>query len=264
MSLVIKDTGPVHYPARRDVFEFDEEVSAIFENMAQRSIPMYAEVHRLNAAFIQRHRESARHKGPYVIWDVGGSTGMAMKALSDRLGIYAPGGMVETACHVIDNSQPMLDQVHAKLPWIVPHLIDITEPKWTQTPGLPEPDCIIFNYVLQFIKPAQKLEVLKTLARALRTRGLFLMAQKETVKESNAGIIPTTLTEEYIQFRRNNGYTDKEIDLKTRALKNSMWLITKQTTLTGLYEAGFSVVHETTRWGNFASYGAIKSKGREL
>ena len=36
MSLIIdKVTGdPVHMPKRRDVFEFDEEVSQIFENMA--------------------------------------------------------------------------------------------------------------------------------------------------------------------------------------------------------------------------------------
>jgi len=260
MSLIIKDDQPVHFPKRRDVFEFDEEVAAIFENMAMRSIPMYAEVHRLNAAFIERHKSSARHKGPYVIWDVGGSTGMTMKALADRLGHYAPGGLVETACHVIDNSEPMLAQVHNKLPWIVPHHLDITEPGWTETPGLPEPDCVILNYVIQFVKPPHKAGIVKAATLSLRPRGLFLMAQKETSKENNAGIVPVAMDEEYIQFRRDNGYSQEEIDLKTRALKNSMWLVTKQTTLTMLYEAGFSTVYETTRWCQFASYACTKTK----
>jgi tRNA (cmo5U34)-methyltransferase len=264
MSLVIrqKDGQPVHYPKRRDIFEFDEEVSAIFENMAQRSIPMYSEVHRLNAAFIERHKNSTRHSGPYVVWDIGGSTGMAMKALADRMGMYAPGGIVETACHVIDVSQPMLDRVHKALPWVVPHNIDITQDGWADTPGLPQPDCIIMNYVLQFVKPPYKAGIVKTAANALRPRGLFLLAQKETIKENNSGIIPVSMDAEYIQFRKDNGYTQEEIDVKTAALKNSMWLVTKQTTLTTLYEAGFQTVYETSRWCQFASYGCTKTKSR--
>lgn len=262
MSLVIrqKDGQPVHVPKRRDHFEFDEEVSAIFENMAQRSIPMYAEVHRLNAAIIQRHKASTRHAGPYVVWDIGGSTGMAAKALMDRLGAYAPGGCAEIAYHVVDISQPMLQQVHDKLPWVVPHHLDITQEGWDKTPGLPQPDCVILNYVVQFVKPPYKAQIVKAAVKALRPRGLFLMAQKETSKDNNAGIVPTAMDEEYIQFRRDNGYSQEEIDLKTRALKNAMWLVTKQTTLTMLYEAGFGTVYETTRWCQFASYACTKTK----
>jgi tRNA (cmo5U34)-methyltransferase len=255
-----KDGQPVHVPKDRNHFEFDEEVSAIFENMAQRSIPMYGEVHRLNAAIIERHKNSTRHGGPYVIWDIGGSTGMAAKALMERLGQYAKGGCAEIAYHVVDVSEPMLKQVHDKLPWVVPHHLDITEEGWADTPGLPQPDCVILNYVLQFVKPPYKSGIVKTTTRALRPRGLFLMAQKETSKENNAGIVPVAMNEEYIQFRRDNGYTQEEIDLKTQALKNAMWLVTKQTTLTMLYEAGFSTVYETTRWCQFASYACTKTK----
>lgn len=266
MSLTIrqKDGQPVHVPKRRDFFEFDEEVSAIFENMAQRSIPMYAEVHRLNAAFIERHKNSTRHAGPYVIWDIGGSTGMAAKALMERLDMYAPGGCAEIAYHVIDVSPPMLRQVHEKLPWVVPHCLDITLDGWEENPGLPRPDCVLMNYVLQFVKPPYKQGIVKTAALALRPRGLFLMAQKETIKDNNAGIIPVGMDEEYIQFRRDNGYSQEEIDLKTAALKKSMWLVTKQTTLTTLYEAGFSTVYETSRWCQFASYGCTKTKPKGL
>lgn len=262
MSLTIRPvTGqPVHVPKRRDHFEFDEEVSAIFENMAERSIPMYAEVHRLNAAIIQRHKNSTRHAGPYVIWDIGGSTGMAAKVLMERLGAYAPQGMAEVAYHVIDVSNPMLMKVEEKLPWVVCHHLDITQEGWENTPGLPQPDCVLLNYVVQFVKPPYKAPIVKTVVRALRPRGLFLLAQKETSKENNAGIVPVAMDEEYIQFRRDNGYSQEEIDLKTRALKNSMWLVTKQTTLTMLYEAGFSTVYETTRWCQFASYACTKTK----
>ncbi len=263
MSLVIKSDGvPVHYPKRADRFRFDEEVSAIFEDMAERSIPMYTEVHRLNAAIIQRHKAGiGTRRTPYVIWDIGGSTGMAMKALADRVGFYAPEGCSEIAAHIIDESQPMLQKVHEKLPWTVGHHLDVTRKGWTDTPGLPQPDCIILNYVLQFVKGPYKADILKACARALRTRGLLLLAQKEAHKATTGGlIIPNTLDEEYIQFRRDNGYTIEEIERKTAALKNSMWLTTKQTTFGTLYEAGFNTVYETTRWGQFASYACTKTK----
>lgn len=261
MSLVIDSDGiPVHYPKRSDRFEFDEEVSAIFEDMAHRSIPMYAQVHAMNAAIIEKHKAGVR-RTPYVIWDIGGSTGMAMKALADRVGFYAPKGCSEISAHIIDVSQPMLDKVHEKLPWTVGHALDITRPGWTSTPGLARPDCIILNYVLQFVKGPYKGNIIKDCARALSSRGLLLLAQKEAHRAASAGgAIPTTMDEEYIQFRRDNGYTYEEIERKTAALKNAMWLTTKMTTLTDLYSAGFDTVYETTRWGQFASYASIKSQ----
>lgn len=263
MSLVIKSDGvPVHFPKREDRFQFDEEVSAIFEDMAERSIPMYAQVHKLNAAIIQRHRKGV-HRTPYVIWDIGGSTGMAMKALADRAGFYAPDGCSELAAHIIDESEPMLKKVHEKLPWTVGHHLDITRKGWTNTPGLPRPDCIILNYVLQFVQGTYKSMVVKACAKALRPRGLLLIAQKEANKPGSEGaVIPGTLNEEYIQYRRDNGYTDEEIARKTAALKNAMWLTTKQTMLTMLYENGFSTVYETTRWGQFASYASTMTSDR--
>ena len=161
MSLIIDSEGiPVHYPKRSDVFEFDAEVSAIFEDMAHRSIPMYAQVHRLNAAIIQNHLARTRGR-PYVIWDIGGSTGMAMKALADRIGFYAPQGCSEIVAHIIDVSEPMLAKVHEKLPWTVGHLLDLTKEGWSETTGLPVPDCILLNYVLQFIEPPQKAPLLQ-------------------------------------------------------------------------------------------------------
>lgn len=264
MSLVIRSDGvPVHFPRRSDHFEFDEEVSVIFEDMAHRSIPMYAEVHRINAALIERHKASTS-RTPYVIWDIGGSTGMAMKALADRMGFYAPHGCQEVAAHIIDVSEPMLKKVHEKLPWTVGHPLDITKKGWTETTGLPQPDCVILNYVLQFVKGTYKADIVKACARALRPRGLFLMAQKETAKSNSAGVVTTAMDEAYIQFRRDNGYTDEEIRCKTAALKNAMWLTTKQTTLTTLYEAGFDTVYETTRWCQFASYACTKTKSGGL
>jgi tRNA (cmo5U34)-methyltransferase len=263
VSLVIKSDGvPVHYPKRADHFEFDEEVSEIFEDMAQRSIPMYGEVHRINAAIIERHKKGKRP--PYVIWDIGGSTGMAEKALADRLGFYAPHGCQEIAAHIIDVSEPMLKKVHQKLPWTVGHALDITQQGWTETPGLPQPDCIILNYVLQFVKGPYKSYILKACARALRPRGLLLIAQKEAAKANSSGVVTAAMDESYIQFRRDNGYTDDEIERKTAALKNAMWLTTKQTTLTTLYESGFDTVYETTRWCQFASYACTKTKSGDL
>ena len=48
MSLTHAQGKHIHFPATPDKFEFDAEVATIFDSMALRSIPMYAEVHRMH------------------------------------------------------------------------------------------------------------------------------------------------------------------------------------------------------------------------
>lgn len=270
MSLVIdKKTGdPVHYPKRRDVFEFDDEVAPIFENMAVRSIPLYAEVHRQTAAFIEHHMNNqsgrrAKEPRPYTIVDYGASTGMTVKALCNRLQIpikERPKGLRYVA---IDVSQPMLAELERTIPWAETHLLDMTQIEKVKE-AFDEfaiiADFAVMHYFLQFIRPTYKQPVIEAAIKNLKMFGMLAMSQKESPKVGTSTVVTQVANDEYIRFRKDNGYSDKEITVKTHALKKSMYPVSRQSIINMLYNVGLTEPTEIARWFQFSSFICTKAR----
>lgn len=240
--------NPVHYPSNPELFQFDDEVSSIFDNMARRAIPMYDTVHKLHGAILLDHwRHARRHASQYRVIDVGSSTGRFFKELCNQLQLplhVAPHGIVSFA---VDPSVGMMKQLEENVPWVVPFnkgLLDIPNYLYDSV------DAINISYVLQFIPERDKRRALATLAKLLKPGGLLLMAQKDDVLYEPFG---ATMYEQYDTFKLNNGYTRQEIDAKTDALRNAMWPTPHGTLVSWLEEAGFGDIVETTRWNCFSS-----------
>ena len=252
MSLVI-DTGvePVHKPKRRDVFEFDKEVASIFENMAVRSIPTYAETHRVHSRlvkdFIDTRMESHGERYTFSIADIGSSTGVFIKMLMHTYGrtsFLEPLDGIEVSA--IDPSEPMMHKLSVSLPWVNTIVSDTNMLRDVSAYF----DVVNASYLLQFIRPELQLETLQTIADSMNKGSMLLLSQKET---QGTKWLTDAFSRQYIQFRRDNGYTDEEIINKTAALQNSMWPIDYATLLQYLDAVGFTSVQETTRWLNFNS-----------
>lgn len=237
MSLALTPENPVHFPKDEDLFQFDDEVAAIFENMAARAIPMYAEVHRMHVGMYLDY-----FKPGAVIADIGSSTGTFFRTIQQakdaslhRLGVTA---------YAVDVSQPMMDRLSSAFPDVHAIVGDIST-----LPDLPEPaDVIACLYVLQFIEGERRKAALNWLARNLAPGGVLILGQKEVVSWAHA----CRFTETYFQFRRDNGYTQAEIDAKTKALRGAMWPVTQGDLEAELEERGLDYV-ETTRWLQFTS-----------
>ena len=261
MSLVI-DSGrdPVHYP-RRDIFEFDEEVSPIFENMALRSIPMYAEMHRMHARMARVHAERGR-RAKHTIVDIGASTGVFFKMLAKEVGFSLaddPWAGYGLDCIAVEPSEPMRQQM-AGLPWVRKFDMQGHEVEEKLLPVIPAgADIVCMHYVLQFIPKSFKQLTLQAIYKIMRKNGLLFLGQKEAPPDANHKMIEDVLQELYIDFRKDNGYSDEEIAVKTKALKGSMWLQSRASLQQMLFRAGFDRIIETTRWGQFSSWVAVKS-----
>ena len=81
MSLTHAQGKHIHFPATPDKFEFDAEVATIFDSMALRSIPMYAEVHRMHVEmFADKFVKGA------VVADIGASTGNFFTQIELQIG----------------------------------------------------------------------------------------------------------------------------------------------------------------------------------
>jgi tRNA (cmo5U34)-methyltransferase len=258
MSLVIGKTGdPVHIPKRRDVFEWDKEVASVFDNMAQRSIPMYAETHRVHASLVRKYAESYyRNRNtmdrPLVVADIGASTGAFIKMLCHVYDCDYRSGIPNVDIVAFDSSLDMLDDIGKTLPWV--HRI-----KHDVTLGFQDIDIdfdvVNLSYVLQFLPEAARPNILKSIAKRMRTGGIIFLSHKEKVTVDCLNLM---FHQEYVGFRRDNGYSDEEIDAKTKALQNSMWINSFDYTRDMLIDAGLYYVQPTTRWLNFSSMVAFK------
>lgn len=243
MSLIQKGGEVVHIPKRRDVFQFDSEVATIFDDMAVRSIPMYEEVHRLHCSLLRESIEEAT-----LIVDIGSSTGHLFGAIENEIGFKLEEAGIEGIA--FDSSPEMLVELTRRYPTVQGVCRDITDAADLKRPA----DIIFCLYTIQFIPPERKALAFDWIVRNLKMGGYLVLGQKEAVPGVWAA---EAFSEEYYQFRRDNGYTQEEIDAKTRALANSMWPISVAQIQSELAARGV-VTYPTSRWLQFSTMLGIR------
>jgi tRNA (cmo5U34)-methyltransferase len=229
----------IHMPNNPNKFVFDTEVAAIFDDMADRSIPMFRGAHDLHA------RLAAPWVGGSVL-DIGASRGAFLAALDEHYGIE------NINAKATDNSPAMVGYLSDDYPSVDVELVDITGRGFMNC--LHTYDLINMTYVLQFIQKAQQRMVLSKVCTMIKKGGVLFLGQK-LYDESPAGRV---LHEMYIQWRMNNGYTREEIEAKTAALANSMWPPVESSLIQDLKSFGMTEVVRTCSWGPFSNLMCIK------
>ncbi len=233
----------MHFPEKKDKFEFDEEVAFLFDDMARRSIPMYEEAHRMHVSMLLKCLVPGT-----LIADIGSSTGMTYREIERQMGKTL---MEAGVCaYAVDSSRPMNDRLKKRFPAVISYAKNVQD-----MPDLPRPVDIMFAYyVLQFVPPNERAKSLLWMVRNVQPGGYLVLGQKDDMLDRP---FDSAFTEEYYKFRRGNGYTQQEIDAKTAALKNSMWPVPNAQLMAELFSLGFEAV-ETSRWLQFSTILAVK------
>jgi tRNA (cmo5U34)-methyltransferase len=263
------DQQPVHYPKNPDKFEFDDEVAAIFPNMADRSIPLYRDMHAIHAnILIREYRNHVKQGlGTYRVLDIGASHGDfygAIIAEGERLDI----DLSDLSYLGLDISEAMVGRGAAKYPearFEVHNICSFSSSADFITPADEERyHAVSMHYVMQFIHPGSRLEVANKIRHLSQPESLLFYGQKEEIKYASMDTAPVarvaeSLKDFYIQFRLANGYTMDEIAAKTAALKNSMWEASYAYDVQPLLRhAGYLEFYDTMRYGVFHSFIGIK------
>ncbi len=226
-------------------FEFNENVAKVFDNMVERSIPFYHEIHRLIIDLAGKIK-----KKNVIIYDLGCSTGTTMILLDQFLkkkGINA---------HFIgiDNSIPMLEKCREKLIKNKVRSYTLLCADLTQF-DFGKADMVIMNYTLQFIPVKNRLELLKKIYKSLNSKGLFVMTEKIHSEEKNTQDL---ITELYYDFKERNGYSRLEIAQKREALEKFLITLSTKDELELMKKAGFKKRDQIFRWYNFSCFLGMK------
>lgn len=244
MLTVPADGAAVHFPAKPEKFEFDNEVAQVFPDMALRSIPLFYETHALHAALCAPWMAQEN----VAILDVGASRGAFLTALATRYGLPRGGAHVRAN----DVSVDMARQLASDFPWARVDQLDISGDEFMSLPDA-QWDIINCTYVVQFVHKNRQVAVLRKLARLLKPGGVMFLGQKL----DSSGVMGRMLHEQYIEFRMSNGYSREEIEAKTKALQNSMWPMPEENLTHYLNLSGLALL-ETSRWTVFNNYMCTK------
>ena len=141
-------------------FEFDEAVASVFDDMLSRSVPFYDEVRALVISLILAEEKEGKR-----VLDLGSSTAKFLLALHSKMD-------TKMELKGLDNSQAMLDRAEQKCQAFGANIeLELAD---MLTYNYANEDVVVANYTLQFIRPMQRLELIKKLYDGLNDDGVFI------------------------------------------------------------------------------------------
>ncbi|EQC45527.1 carboxy-S-adenosyl-L-methionine synthase CmoA [Bacteriovorax sp. Seq25_V] len=226
-------------------FEFNDDVAQVFDDMVERSIPNYHEIHKIIADLCRRAYLGGN------IYDLGCSTGSTLQIIAQA---FKKMEKDRPAMFGVDNSVAMIDKARKKLDSFGLKDINLSNGD-IETFPMENAGMVIMNYTLQFLEPSSRPEILKNIFDSLNPGGVFVLAEKIICHDDQ---IDKLLIDLYYDFKRRNGYSEMEISQKRDALENVLRPITPTDQIQMMKEAGFKKTEMIFRWYNFCCYLGIK------
>ena len=228
----------------REDFRFNERVAEVFDDMLARSVPGYARVTEMTAQLLARFLTNGDR-----VYDLGCSTGATLLELARRL---EPIGLHFTG---VDNSAAMVAKARLKtemygkqnrLDFIEQDIADV------EFAGA---GAVLLNYTLQFIRPLMRPIFLEKIYQGLRPGGVLVVSEKIIVPDPE---LNRAYIDFYLDFKRDQGYSEIEITRKREALENVLIPFSLDENRELLRRAGFTSFETFSQWFNFASFIAVK------
>lgn len=225
-------------------FRFDKSVVDVFDDMVLRSVPFYLEIQRMIAEISQ---EYARHGSS--VYDLGCSTGTTLIALDKIVGssIRFVG---------VDESEEMLDKCQTNFFKNNPKReLDVVHADLNHGVIINNASVVILCLTLQFVRPVNRLRLLRSVYEQLQPGGALILAEKILCENS---AFNRQFIKFYYKMKKRNHYNEMEIAQKREALENVLIPYKISENIQMLEEAQFKSSEVFFKWYNFAGIVAIK------
>lgn len=230
-------------------WEFDADVTDVFDDMLERSIPQYdvmrQTVFEVGCRF---QREGAD------IVDLGCSRGTAVAPFIDRFGAHNRFWLVEV-------SPPMLEAVRTRFSGYLKGpdgrdgIVKIVDLDLRET-FPPVSACLTLCVLtLQFTPIEHRLHILQRIYDHTLPGGALVLVEKVLGASAE---IDDIMVNVYYDHKRRVGYTDDQIERKRLSLEGVLVPVTSRWNEELLRMTGFTRVDCFWRWMNFAAWIAVK------
>ncbi len=225
-------------------FRFDDQVSRVFADMIQRSVPGYGLTLQMIAVLAAQYAQNNTS-----LYDLGCSLGASTLAM--RHGIEA-----SECCIVgVDNSKDMLGQCQGYVDadhGVVPVELHCEN---VQDTIIENASMVVLNFTLQFIPLHERESLLRQIYQGLKPGGVLVLSEKVSFERLGKNDCLTTLHE---AFKRSQGYSEMEVSQKRQALEKVLLPESPQMHHQRLKDAGFADSQTWFQCFNFVSILAFK------
>jgi len=229
---------------RVDDFVFDGRTARVFDDMLNRSVPLYGEIQRMVCELATDFAVPDTN-----LYDLGCSTGTTLEALS---------GAVDPKVRFVgvDSSADMLEKARLKLASVDPsRSVDLVCQDLHELESIENASVVILTLTLQFVRPLHRERLVRALAAGTREQGCLILVEKLTESDT---LFNRLFIKYYYDMKRRHGYSDLEIAQKREALENVLIPYRPEENEKLLLEAGYRRVQPFFRWYNFAGVIAVK------
>lgn len=225
-------------------FAFDSNVSAVFEDMIDRSVPGYrtliANIGPIAKYFLQSNTNC---------YDLGCSHGAA------TLSIYNSISDRSIQFLAIDNAPAMIEKCRQNISGQQASASIQTQLDDIQNIKVENASFVLLNLTLQFVPLEQRQRVIEGIYRGLNKHGACLLTEKIVAEDPESEQL---LQELHENFKSANNYSQLEISQKRKALENVLLRENLAQHQQRFYDAGFSLVTSWFQCMNFVSIIAVK------
>jgi len=226
-------------------FVFDEKVTAVFEDMINRSVPGYSTIISMIGVLAERYcQENSR------IYDLGCSLGGATFAAANKV------GCANYSIIAVDNSPAMIEKLSQRLidsPDVPARVICRCED--VQQTEISEASVVVLNFTLQFIPLEDRVQLLENIYAGMNPGGILIISEKIIFPDQHLNQL---FIDMYHSFKENMGYSKLEISQKRAALENVLIPETLDDHKNRLDKIGFRSFDVWFQCFNFASMVAHK------
>jgi len=238
----MNDTTDMGYTPSR--WEFDEEVSRVFDDMLRRSIPQYdvmrTAVFDVGCRFVKPRTS---------VVDLGCSRGEAMAPFVSRFG-------ASVRFVGVERSKPMIEAARERFKgYIDSGIIDIRDLDLRTDYPVGLASLTLAVLVLQFTPIEHRPRIVQRIYEATAADGALILVEKII---GHTGLADSVLVENYEKSKQLNGYSDDDIQRKKLSLEGVLVPVTAKWNEEMLKDAGFRIVECFWRWMNFSAWLAVK------
>ena len=225
-------------------FTFNEEVTEVFEDMIDRSVPGYTSSLRLIENLSRKYFIEGTH-----CYDLGCSLGASSMSLIKAM------GKREGKIFAIDNSPAMIAACEQKCA----DLIKTGKVKFIKQDvneaQIDKASVVVINFVLQFLNSKDRDGLLKKVFLGMKQGALLILSEKIHFDNKFRN---QTIYNLHHQFKSNNGYSKMEISRKRDALEGVLMTDLETLHLKRLESIGFKKVRKVMTNLNFMTLVAEK------
>lgn len=229
-------------------WRFNDEVSKAFDSHVRKSVPFYDELQRMVVEMSEYFVSDGA-----VVYDLGSSTGETLYRLAEY-----HAGKENLQLIGVEMSESMVEEARRK---VTAPSVRFRRANVLDIELSPPPDLVTSLFTLQFLRLAERRQLLARLGEAMVEGGALLLVEKT---RGNDAAFEDMWTELYWDFKQRQGLTPEQVLEKAGSLRGVLNPLTLEENLRLLRQSGFSCVEPFFKWYNWTGFLAIKNRALDV